>query len=84
MVTDDPHLMTLKLTLGNNMKSALIAVLVALSLVACGEKPAVDAAAVAASAAAAAPVVADAASSVAAAASSVAGAAAEVAAPAKH
>ncbi len=48
------------------MKSALIAVLVALSLVACGEKPAVDAAAVAASAAVAAPVVAEAASSVAA------------------
>lgn len=78
MVTDDPHLMTLILTLGNNMKSALFAVLVALTLVACGEKAA-DVSAVAASAAVAAPTVAEAASGAASAA-----VAAEVAAPAKH
>ncbi len=59
------------------MKSAVIAVLVALSLVACGEKPAADVAAVAA------PTIAEAASGVAAAASSVAGAAADVAEAAK-
>jgi hypothetical protein len=70
------------LLIGNKMKSALFAVLVALSLVACGQKAA-DVSAVAASAAAAAPTIADAASSVAAAASSVAGAAADVAAAAK-
>lgn len=80
MVIDDPHLMTL-LTLGKNMKSALIAVLVALSLAACGKSANVSA--VAASAAVAAPTIAEAASGVAAAASGVAGAAADVAAAAK-